>query len=123
MKHVEDSAHKSGLTNVVGVVCKPDSVNLPEESVDVVFICDTYHHFEFPTKTMKSIRRALRPGGEVILIDFERIEGVSREWIFGHVRAGQEVFTKEIQTAGFELVAEVEVEGLEENYVLHFKRP
>jgi hypothetical protein len=45
--------------------------------VDLVFICDTYHHFEFPQKTMPSIRDALRPGGQVILIDFEHIQALS----------------------------------------------
>ena len=121
VKHVEDSARKSGLTNVVGVVCKPDSVNLPENSVDVVFICDTYHHFEFPAKTMTSIRRSLRPGGEVILIDFERIKGVSREWIFGHVRAGQEVFTQEIIDAGFRQL-ESRDDLLDESYFVRFTK-
>jgi hypothetical protein len=32
---------------------------------------------------------ALRPGGQVILIDFHRIEGKSSDWVLNHVRAGQ----------------------------------
>jgi len=94
VKHIERSAKGDRVENIVGVVCRQDDVNLPAESVDLAFICDTYHHFEFPSKTMRSIHRALRPGGQVVLIDFHRVEGVSRDWIFSHVRAGQEVFTK-----------------------------
>ena len=42
--------------------------------------------------------RALRPDCQLILIDFHRIEGKSSDWVLGHVRAGQEVFTQEVVT-------------------------
>ena len=96
------------------------SCQLPENSIDVVFLCDTYHHFEYPLKTMQSIRRALKPDGRVYLLDFERIEGVSSDWILGHVRAGREVFQAEIEEAGFEL--EKEFDLFEENYFLKFRK-
>jgi ubiquinone/menaquinone biosynthesis C-methylase UbiE len=121
VKHVELTSLKAGLKNVVGVVCKPDSVNLPPASIDLAFICDTYHHFEYPTKTMRSIHQALKPEGQVILIDFHRIEGVSREWTLGHVRAGQEVFTKEIISTGFRQV-EVKNDLLDESYLVRFEK-
>ena len=57
--------------------------------------------------------------GQVILIDFHRIEGVSREWTQGHVRAGQEVFTKEIEEAGFRLIEEKK-DLLDESYFVRF---
>src|SRR5947209_3814252 len=84
-------AQDKGLQNIVGVVCTADSVKLPPGSVDLVFICDTYHHFEYPRRTMASIHQALKPAGQLVLVDFKRIPGVSREWVLGHVRAGQEV--------------------------------
>ncbi|MCO6457005.1 MAG: methyltransferase domain-containing protein [Pirellulaceae bacterium] len=118
--HVEAACREAGLGNVVGVVCQPDSADLPEASVDLVFLCDTYHHFEFPEKTMRSIHRALRPGGEVILIDFKRVEGESSDWILNHVRAGQEVFAREVVSAGFELVEEKRL--LKDNYFLRFRK-
>ncbi len=100
IEHITELAEKEGLTNVEGVVCKPDFVNLPPNSVDLVYICDTYHHFEFPYKTMASIHRALKPNGRVVLVEFAREEGKSSEWIMGHVRAGQEVFTQEVMDSG-----------------------
>jgi predicted methyltransferase len=88
--------------------------------VDLVFLCDTYHHFEFPFKTMASIHKALRPGGRLVLVDFHRIPGKSREWVLGHVRAGQEVFVKEIVTSGFKVVGEETF--LKENYLVRFEK-
>lgn len=118
--HTVMSSHVRGLKHVEGIVCTPDDAKLPPASVDLVFICDTYHHFEFPHKTMVAIAKALKPGGRVALLDFERIEGKSSDWIMGHVRAGKEVFSKEIEDAGFELVEEYDL--FEENYFLMFKK-
>ena len=121
LKHIESTAQEQGLKNITGVVCKQDSVNLPPNSIDLAFICDTYHHFEFPHKTMESIHRALKPGGQLILIDFHRIEGVSREWLMTHVRAGQEVFTQEILESGFKQVDEKK-KMLDESYFVRFEK-
>jgi predicted methyltransferase len=119
--HVERIAKQQKLDNIVGVVCKPDSAELPAASVDLVFICDTYHHFEFPHKTMRSIHRALKPQGQVVLIDFHRIPGVSTDWVLNHVRAGQEVFTQEIVDAGFKPIEEKK--GLlQESYFVRFEK-
>ncbi len=118
--HVLMSSRARGLKNIEGIVCTADDSKLPENSVDVVFICDTYHHFEFPQKTMTSIHRALKPDGKLMVLDFERIEGVSSDWIMGHVRAGKEVFRAEIEEAGFELVEEKDL--FKENYFLVFRK-
>ncbi|MEC5128440.1 methyltransferase domain-containing protein [Verrucomicrobiales bacterium BCK34] len=118
--HTVMSSRARGMKQVEGIVCDPDDVKLPAESVDVVFLCDTYHHFEFPEKTMKSISKALKPGGKVYLVDFERIEGVSSDWVLGHVRAGKEVVLKEIEAAGFEL--EEEIDLFEENYFVKLRK-
>jgi ubiquinone/menaquinone biosynthesis C-methylase UbiE len=118
--HIEETARKAGLRNVVGVVGTDRSVELPADSVDLAFVCDTYHHFEFPLRTLETIHRALRPGGRLIVIDFHRIEGKSSEWVLGHVRAGQEVFTAEILKCGFRLAGEEPL--LKENYFLRFEK-
>ena len=120
LRHIEGVAKKENLRNVETVLATAESANLPANSIDLAFICDTYHHFEFPHKTMASVRRALRPGGRVVVIDFHRIEGVSSDWIMNHVRAGQEVFRKEIESAGFRLVEEPRF--LKENYYMVFEK-
>jgi predicted methyltransferase len=122
-EHLAGLADRSRLPNITPVLCAADSILLPPESVDLVYICDTYHHFEFPVSTTGSLFRALAPGGRLVVVDFERIPGVSREWILDHVRADKQAFRAEIEAAGFVFVRELEVEGLEENYVLEFQKP
>jgi predicted methyltransferase len=120
LDHIKKTCEEQGIKNVKYVKCTATSVELPENSVDVAFICDTYHHFEFPFKTMASIHKALKPGGQVILIDFHRIKGQSSDWVMGHVRAGQEVFTKEIEQSGFKQVDEKKF--MKESYFLRFEK-
>jgi ubiquinone/menaquinone biosynthesis C-methylase UbiE len=120
LEHIRTTCKKAGLTNVETVQCKPDSVELPAASVDLVFVCDTYHHFEFPFRTLASAHKALKPGGRLVVIDFHRVKGKSSDWVMGHVRAGQEVFTKEITSSGFKAAGEEKF--LKENYFLLFEK-
>ena len=109
LKHINKQAEVDGVLNLTCVLGTERSVCLPPNSVEFVFICDTYHHFEYPQSTLASIRRALKPGGTLVVIDFERIPGESREWTLGHVRAGKEVFQKEIVDSGLTFVEEVQI--------------
>ena len=122
VEYLANQFDERSLTNVTTVMCDDDSVCLPPNSIDLAFICEVYHHFEFPQVTMRSILRALSPGGRVVVIDFERIPGVSREWLLGHIRADKQTFINEIEEAGFELVAERQIPGFKENYYLEFEK-
>lgn len=122
LDYIQETSRAAGQRNVESVLCKADSTELPPDSIDVAFICDTYHHFEFPKKTMASLHRALKPGGRVILVDFRRVEGTSTDWVMNHVRAGQEVFEAEIIQGGLKKVYE-ERELLKENYFVVFEKP
>ncbi len=122
LPHIKARAEKAGLANVATVLCTEDSVELPPGSIDVAFVCDTYHHFEYPARSLWSIQQALRPGGRMYVIDFERIEGRSRPFILEHVRAGREVFIQEIADAGFDVTVRPDATFLEENYVLECRK-
>lgn len=122
LERIAARAKEQGRGNLRTVLGKDDSIELPPHSVDIVFICDTYHHFEFPQRSLRSIHRALRPGGQIVLVDFRRIPGVSDEWMINHVRAGEKTFVGEITAAGFQLVNDHDVSFLTENYVLRFRK-
>ena len=123
LERIEQNARAHNLANLQIMLGREDSVDLPADSVDLMFICDTYHHFEYPKGSLRSIYRALRPGGEIVVVDFRRVPGKSPSWMLEHVRAGQDVFTKEITDAGFVLVREEAAPFLAENYVVRFRKP
>ena len=122
LDHIARTCRELDLRNVDTQLCSVDSVQLPVNSIDVAFICDTYHHFEFPTKTATSIWQAMKPGGRLVVIDFKRVSGESTEWVMSHVRAGQEVFEQEITAVGFKRILDRK-DLLKENYFLVFEKP
>jgi len=123
IEHIEQRKRAEGLDRVRTVLCGERSADLDDESVDRILVCDTYHHFEYPGSTLASLWRALRPGGMLVVVEFERVPYVSRPWILDHVRAGRRTFAREIEAAGFVLADEPRVDGFLESYVLRFRKP
>ena len=120
VRNIERLASEQQLNNILGVVNHAKSVALPDTSIDLAFICDTYHHFEYPLTTMRSLHQAMRPGGTVIIIDFRKIEGRSSSWVMGHVRENKQAVIKEIEASGFQFVEENDL--LSSNYFLKFRK-
>ncbi|HEY0710436.1 MAG TPA: methyltransferase domain-containing protein [Polyangia bacterium] len=121
LAHTAARAKKAGFRNLETRLGSERSVELPANSVDVVFLCDAYHHFEYPRSMNASMWKALRPGGTLVLIDFVRIPGKTPAGTLAHVRAGEDVFTSELLAAGFEKVENVPL--LTENYFVLFRKP
>lgn len=111
-------AKKQGLKNIEGIISTPTSAGLAPASIDLAFICDTYHHFEYPQTMLASIHKSLRPGGKLVIIDFRKQPGVSSGWVMSHVRANEVTVIKEVEAAGFRLVAQQDL--LLSNYFLTF---
>ncbi len=96
LDHIEATCREEGIKNVTCVLGSATSCNLEPSSLDVVFSCDTYHHFEYPFKMMASIREALRPNGKFVIIDFKDKSN--------HVRADSKTVIEEISQSGFRLI-------------------
>jgi len=120
IKNIEIRAKGQGLKNVVGHINKQKEIGLTNNSIDLAFICNTYHHFEYPITTMKSVYQALTPGGKLVVIDFQRDPKISSSWVMGHVRAEKEKVIEEIESIGFKLIDDNN--QLKQNYFLSFSK-
>ena len=98
-------AQKDGMTNVETILANVDDPLLPKSGVDLIFTCDTYHHIDNRVSYFKSLRKYLKPGGRVAVIDFDR-----RAWIEGLLRhyTPGEFIKREMEQAGFALQVENE---------------
>lgn len=123
VEHLDARVKTEKLSNVSVVRNDSRSLQLMNTRLDKAFVCDSYHHFEHHEDMLESIFKALKPGGELILVDFNRIPAESREWVMKVVRADKQTFRGEIESAGFQYVEEVTVPGLKEHYLLRFRRP
>jgi ubiquinone/menaquinone biosynthesis C-methylase UbiE len=123
LKKIRDRMAKEKLGNVEVVNGSHDSTGLPDACCDGILLRRVYHHFQNPVAMQASMRRALREGGLLLVIDFgthrswSRPEGVpsSRE---GH-GIERDLLVEELGSAGFELVREEEWEG--DDYAFLFR--
>jgi ubiquinone/menaquinone biosynthesis C-methylase UbiE len=117
---IAERAAEKGIANLETVLGTHRSTNLKPASVDLLLVSDTYHHFEYPADMLASIRQALRREGRFVIIDFERVSGVTGDFMVEHVRAGKGTFTDELRDAGFEL--EKEIPLLKDQYFMVFRK-
>ena len=108
------------VDNIVPAVSTQEDTRLPAAGIELAFVCDTYHHFEYPRAMLDSIHQALVPGGALIIIDYRRRSGLSSAWVMQHVRADRDQVVAEVRQAGFRLVEEPDF--LTENYFLRFEK-
>ena len=102
--HINRRIRDTKATNVVSILADPGDPLLPDQSVDRFFICDVWHHVENQTKYLSLLKKMLRPGGEVIMIDFHK-----KELPFGppmHMKIAREDLIKQMASNGFRLTKE-----------------
>ena len=122
VENLKRIATEESLPNLKPVQCGEKSTKLPAKSVDLVFLCDTYHHIEFPYHTLESIHRSLRPNGILFIVDYERVKGICPKHTYGHVRCGKGTVTDEVKDAGFDFIEEISL--MKEQWIRTFrKRP
>ncbi len=52
------------------ILAKSDDPSLPKNSVDLIFLCNVFHHLENPPAYFSKAKEALKPNGRVAIIDF-----------------------------------------------------
>ena len=64
------TARETRYSNIKPVLSTVDDVKLPQASVDLAIMVDVYHELEFPLEVMRSIVKALKPGGRVAFVEY-----------------------------------------------------
>ncbi len=112
-------AKQDGVDNITTILGRIDDVSLAAASVDLALLVDAYHEFEKPWEMMRSIVRALRPGGRLALVEFraedERVE------IKPLHKMSQGQARREIEAAG--LIFDRTDSSLPKQHLMWFHRP
>jgi SAM-dependent methyltransferase len=120
--HMAARARAEGLANVTARLGAADNPMLGDGSVDVILSVNTFHHFEAPEAMLKAMHRALKPSGQMAMVDFDRDATGATDHQrkmapldkAGHIRL--------IEAHGFRLVEDVAIPGLRQNFMLRFVR-
>ena len=65
---------KDHFKNVTPVLALEADPLLPPASCDLILIVDTFHHFPDGTAYLANLKHALKPGGRIVNIDFQKRE-------------------------------------------------
>ena len=101
---VAKASKGKSIGNVELILARPDDPMLPPIGVDLVFTVNTYHHFDNRVTYFQKVRKYLRPGGRIAVIDFDR-----RAWFEGLWRhyTPAEFIKREMKQAGYRLQREL----------------
>lgn len=104
IRHLNRRLRDEGIGNVVTVLSDPDDPLLPDGSVDRFVIVNTWHHIEDQVGYLEKMKRMLRPGGQVVHIDFQKRDVPVGPPISEKI--AREDLVKQMEDAGFRLAAE-----------------
>ena len=99
--YVQRRASEDGYRNVEVILAAPDDPRLPQDGVDLIFTCDTYHHLKDRTAYFARLKKYLRPGSRVAIIDHSGTTGLFVR-LFGHFTSSSAI-RSEMEAAGYTL--------------------
>jgi ubiquinone/menaquinone biosynthesis C-methylase UbiE len=67
---LQRTVERARLANVIPVLGAEDDPRLPAESLDLVLMVDVYHELASPQVTLGHLKRALKPGGRLVLLEY-----------------------------------------------------
>lgn len=107
LDHVARRAEEQGLANLEPLHARPDDPGLPDASVDLVFVSNTYHHLPERVAYFRRLLDDLAPNGRVAIVELDgRGSGLAR--LFGHFTSADAI-EREMAEAGYERLARHEL--------------
>lgn len=119
LAHLAARAAKDGLGNVTTRQVTPEGAGLEDltGTVDVFFLCNTYHHISDRPAYFRKVAPLLRPDGRLVIVDFQLDS--PRGPPQTHKLAPEAVLA-ELAQAGFELA--LRSDELPDQYLLELRR-
>jgi ubiquinone/menaquinone biosynthesis C-methylase UbiE len=117
VEHLKTRAKTEHAASLKAVLAKPDDPSIPEP-VDLVFICDTWHHLEKHGAYLAKVSKSLRPNARIVIVDYQK-----RDLPVGppvEMKVSEDDVVKTFADAGFRLARKHEF--LPYQYFLEFER-
>ena len=106
------------MTNVEIVLGTETETRLPDNAIDLALLVDVYHELWHPQEMLRSIRRSLKPGGELVLVEYRKEDPTIP--IAPTHRMSVADARKEVEAVGFTF--ERVVPGLPRQHIIVFRR-
>ncbi len=102
--HMNRRIRELNLKNVITILAEPDDPLLADASVSRFFFSDSWHHIENQARYLALMKRMIKPGGEIVMIDFQK-----KELPVGPplgMKIAREDLVRQMESNGFRLVKE-----------------
>ncbi len=97
---IRKQAEKERLGNIVFVFAGEGAMDLPVSGLDLVFARNVFHHLPEPADSFANLKKYLKPGGKVAIIEHKKKGGFSFVSFFGH-HTSREDIVREMEKAGY----------------------
>lgn len=114
---LNERVSEKGLTNIIPIIGEYHDPKLPPNSCDLIVLVDVYHEFSHPVPMLDGMKKALKPGGQICLVEF-RAEDDTVPIRAEHKMTKVQV-TKEMTVNGLKLVREFD--GLPWQHMMFFE--
>ena len=104
VRHLNRRLRDAGVRNVQTILAEPSDPLLPDASVDRFVVVDTWHHIEDQLGYLALMKKMLKTGGQVVMIDFQK-----KELPFGpplEMKIAREDLVRQMEGSGFHLMKE-----------------
>lgn len=120
LRYVEESlVHMHRSFEAEFILARPDNPKIPFESVDVVFVCNTYHHLENRSDYFRGVKSSLKPNGRVAIVDFYHDDRSGELGFSKRHLVPRDTVIEEMKEAGYHLAREYTF--LPRQYFLEFE--
>ena len=120
LNFVKNSAKINGLNNIIPTIASNDSLDIPERSLDFIFMRNVTHHLKNRMKYFKDLQKYLQPEGKIIVIEYDRGKPLSFVRIFKHYVL-KVIIQQEMNEAGY--IFEKEFDFLPNQHFTLYSKP
>jgi SAM-dependent methyltransferase len=115
---LRNNASKGGITNVETVLGTETDPKLPAGQMDLIILVDVYHEFSEPQKMLQGIRRALKPDGRLVQLEYRKED--PNVPILPDLKMSVAEAKTEVEAEGFKL--ETVIETLPRQHILIYTK-
>ncbi len=70
IQYLDNKSRELEYSNVIAIKGTAQSPNLPDNSIDLAIMVDVYHELSHPKEMLTAIRKALKPDGKILLLEY-----------------------------------------------------
>jgi ubiquinone/menaquinone biosynthesis C-methylase UbiE len=119
LRRLQEKMRAEGISNVESIQGTETDTRLPDGAIDLAVLVDVYHEFWRPQEMLRSIRRALKPNGQLVLFEYRK-EDPALPILPDHKMSVTEVRT-EVEPEGF--VFDRLMSQLPRQHIIVFRKP